>query len=178
RAAKSQHMPVVDDSVVFARQQEDPVLAGLRLASHDTAQHVPRARIDAARKGPTTAQAITAGDASRNSGGKHHRRGDQAVARRAAPPCDAHATGPHRARVPAPQGWLRLRRAMAAQAAAASCAGEISDAGKLSSMVTPLGSLMNTWCNPSEGTVRSKKPTLPRRHRSSITARPVTASAI
>src|SRR6267378_6527040 len=79
RAAKPQHMPVVDDGVVVARQQEHPVLAGLRLASHDTAQHVPRARIDTAREGPTPAQAITAGDAFRNSGGEHHRRGYQDV---------------------------------------------------------------------------------------------------
>src|SRR6202163_658808 len=74
-AAKPHHVPVVDDGVVFARQQEHPVLAGLGLTSHDTAQHVPRARIDTAREGPTTAQAITAGDAPRSSRGKHHRRG-------------------------------------------------------------------------------------------------------
>ena len=50
------------------------------------------------------------------------------------------------------------KNVMAGQAAAVTLlsARGASDAGKLSSMVTPFGSLMNTWCNPSTGTVRSK----------------------
>src|SRR5439155_22350630 len=83
RAAKPHHVPVVDDRVVFARQQEHSVLADLGLASYDTAEHVPCARIDTAREGPTPAQAITARDAPRLSRGEHHRRGDQYVTVRA-----------------------------------------------------------------------------------------------
>src|SRR6202163_375028 len=72
-AAKPPHVPVVDDGVVFARQEEHPVPAGRGLAWQDPAQHVPRARIDTAREGPTPAQAISARHAPSLSGGEHHR---------------------------------------------------------------------------------------------------------
>src|SRR5215467_4638239 len=52
------------------------------------------------------------------------------------------------------RGQERLQRNAAV--VVASCCLGASEAGKLSSISTPFGSLKNIWCKPSVGTVRSK----------------------
>ena len=76
-SAKTDHVPVVDDPVVRARQQEHPVFTGLALARHDATEHVPRGGIDAARERPASAQAVATRNALRRPRREHHRRCDQ-----------------------------------------------------------------------------------------------------
>src|SRR5437764_1559102 len=77
RAAKAHHVPVVDDRVIVARQQEDTVVARRAVGLNDPAEHVPRAWIDAAGERPASTQAIAARDTRRLARRKHDRRGNQ-----------------------------------------------------------------------------------------------------
>src|SRR5439155_1198328 len=131
-APHAEDVPVVDDLVVAPRHEAHPVIDDALAVPHRHRQHVPVGRVDPAREVPEAGDDEAAVDPAAAAPRPAHRLGLGDVGEAA-----RGAARPAHARVPAawgiaeysspPQSWTSL------------------SPKKLSSMVSPLGSLRKIW---------------------------------